>query len=70
MRGHVHKLPIETTMDIYQDNLSYLWNFNNLNEKLERDILDVGDKMDRSTNVKGDMTYWHMHTRYNSFKNL
>ena len=70
MRGHIHQLPIETTMDIYQDNLSYLWNFNKLNEKLERDILDVGDKMDRTTNVKGDMTYWQMHTKYDSFKNL
>ena len=70
MRGQIHKLNIQTTMNIYQDNLSYLWNFDKLNEKLERDILDVGDKQDRTTNVKGDMTYWHMHTRYDSFKSL
>ena len=70
MRGQVHKLPIESTMNVYQDNLSYLINFETLNQKLERDILDVGDKMHKSTNVKGDMTYWGMHERYDSFKSL
>ena len=70
MRGHIHQLPVKTTMDIYQDNLDYLFNFEDLNKRLKRDILDVGDKQDRKTNVKGDMTYWQMHTRYESFKSL
>ena len=70
MRGQVHRLPIQTTMNVYQDNLSYLINFETLNQKLERDILDVGDKMHKTTNAKGDMTYWGMHERYDSFKSL
>tara|TARA_B100000035_G_scaffold303215_1_gene301575 strand:- start:358 stop:945 length:588 start_codon:yes stop_codon:yes gene_type:complete len=70
MRGHTHKLPIQSTMDVYQDNLNYLINFDTLNNKLEKDIRDVGDKQNRETNVKGDMTYWQMHTRYDSFKSL
>lgn len=70
MRGHVHQLNIETTMDVYEDNLDYLLNFNKMNKELKKDILDVGDKQNRTTNVKGDMTYWHMHTRYDSFKRL
>jgi hypothetical protein len=70
MRGIVHKLKIKSTMDIYQDNLSYLWNFNDFNKRLENDIKDCGDKQNKKTNVKGYMTYWQMHTKYDSFKNL
>lgn len=70
MRGNIHRLPIETTMNVYQDNLSYLWNFEEMNKRLEKDITDCGDKQDRKTNVKGLMTYWQMHTQYDSFKNL
>ena len=70
MRGNIHRLPIQSTMNVYQDNLSYLWNFEEMNKTLEKDITDCGDKQDRKTNVKGLMTYWQMHTQYDSFKNL
>ena len=56
MRGNIHRLPIQSTMNVYQDNLSYLWNFEEMNKTLEKDITDCGDKQDRKTHVKGLMT--------------
>lgn len=70
MRGHLHKLKIDSSMDVFEDNLDYLINFDEFNERLKRDILSVGDKQNHETNVKADMTYWQMHTKFNSFKQL
>ena len=68
--GKLHQLKIQSTMDIYEDNLDYLINFEEFNERLKRDILSVGDKQNKETNVKADMTYWQMHNKFNSFKQL
>jgi hypothetical protein len=70
MKGHLHQLKIQSTMNIYEDNLDYLINFKEFNERLKRDILSVGDKQNKETNVKADMTYWQMHNKFNSFKEL
>ena len=68
--GNLHKLKIQSTMNVYEDNLDYLINFEDFNNRLKKDILSVGDKQDRETNVKAEMTYWQMHTQFESFKTL
>ena len=41
-----------------------------LHENLERMILETGDEMKKSTNVKADMTNWTMHKTHTGFKKL
>ena len=36
----------------------------------ERMILETGDEMQKSTNVKADMTNWTMHKTHTGFKQL
>jgi len=66
----IHKIPINTDMKIYEDNLSNLMNFKRINDDLERDILSHGDSQNKKTNVQADMTDWQMASRYKSFENL
>ena len=41
-----------------------------LHENLARIILETGDEMNQSTNVKADMTNWTMHKTHTGFKQL
>jgi hypothetical protein len=66
----VHKLNIQTTMNVFEDNLDYLINFEDWNGRLKEAILKEGDKQNRETNVQADMTSWKMHSDNKSFQAL
>ena len=61
---------------IYETNILNLTNVKHpdadfsLHENLERMILETGDEMKKSTNVKADMTNWTMHKTHTGFKQL
>ena len=61
---------------IYETNILNLTNAKHpdadfsLHENLERMILETGDEMKKSTNVKADMTNWTMHKTHTGFKQL
>ena len=61
---------------IYETNILNLTNARHedadftLHENLERMILETGDEMKKSTNVKADMTNWTMHKTHTGFKQL
>ena len=61
---------------IYETNILNLTNARHedadfsLHENLERMILETGDEMQKSTNVKADMTNWTMHKTHTGFKQL
>jgi len=70
IQNKIHRLNIQTTMNVYEDNLQYLVNWEWLNNQLRHDILIEGDKQNKETNVKADMTLWKMHSKYKSFETL
>jgi hypothetical protein len=66
----IHKVKVNTTMDIYEDNLNYLSYFNELNNRLIKDTLEAGDVQNNTTNVKAAMTHWRMVTTHESYQDL
>tara|TARA_R110000751_G_scaffold286897_1_gene391471 strand:- start:1141 stop:1731 length:591 start_codon:yes stop_codon:yes gene_type:complete len=66
----IHKVNVKTTMDIYEDNLNYLNDFKNFNNKLKKDTLENGDIQKHKTNVKATMTTWGMMSSYESYQEL
>ena len=61
----IHKIKVSTTMNIFEDNLSYLEDFDKFNKQLEKDTLSTGDIQNHTTNAKAYMTHWQI---YNLWK--
>lgn len=66
----IHKVKVNDTMRIFQDNLLKLSGFKKLNERLKKDTLKVGDTQNHSTNVKASMTPWQMVNNHKSYQEL
>ena len=64
------RFPIYETNILNITNTKYKNADFSLHENLERIILETGDEMNKSTNVKADMTNWTMHKTHTGFKQL
>ena len=71
--GKIHKFPVQTQMNVYEDDFKSAFvndkEWKKLNEQLKAEILSVGDKNNHKTNVKADMTS-QMRNKSDSFKRL
>ena len=66
----IHKIPIQSEMRVYEDNLNYLPDFKTFNQELKKEILKCGDQQKQQTAVVGSMTYWDMQHRSENFRKL
>tara|TARA_R110000751_G_scaffold149278_2_gene254185 strand:+ start:2442 stop:3002 length:561 start_codon:yes stop_codon:yes gene_type:complete len=66
----IHKIPIQSEMRVYEDNLNYLPDFKTFNQELKKEILKCGDQQKQQTAVVGTMTYWDMQNRSENFRKL
>jgi|TARA_R100000030_G_scaffold81068_2_gene63820 hypothetical protein len=66
----IHKIKVSTTMNVLEDNLSYLDDFKDFNKQLEKDTLSTGDVQNHTTNVKAYMTHWQMADKFDSYARL